>query len=64
MLWSKDPGILKPQTGNARGSYRTNLNKKNLSEEKSDLKSFGISFVSIVMAMVGIPYGMSFLFPV
>ena len=34
-----------------------------MSEEKSDLKGLGISFVIIVLVMVGIPYGVTFLFP-
>ena len=34
-----------------------------MSEEKSDLKGLGVSFVIIVLVMVGIPYGVTFLFP-
>jgi len=36
---------------------------KTVSEEKSVLKRLGISFVIIVLVMVGIPYGVTFLFP-
>tara|TARA_B100001057_G_scaffold180301_1_gene180997 strand:+ start:664 stop:771 length:108 start_codon:yes stop_codon:yes gene_type:complete len=34
-----------------------------MSEEKSDLKGLGISVVIILLAMLGIPYGMTLLFP-
>ena len=50
----------------ARTSLRypgCNQKGKPMSEEKSDLKGLGISFVIIVVTMVGIPYGMTFLFP-
>ena len=34
-----------------------------MSEEKPDLKGLGISVLIILLAMLGIPYGMTFLFP-
>ncbi len=42
---------------------KINQDGKPISEEKSDLKGLSISFGMIIMAMVGIPYGVTFLFP-